>query len=168
MKVETWATDRPIPYARNPRNNQAAVDKVAASLKEFGWRQPIVVDKDGVVVAGHTRLLAAKKLGLEKVPVHVATDLTDAQVKAFRLADNKTGEIADWDHAMLSLELSDLQEFDYDLGMTAFDPAEISKLMGLDINDGSEKPDSFQEYDEGISTDKQCPQCGYKWSGGDK
>src|ERR1035441_11025016 len=84
MKIELWQIDRPLPYAKNPRKiPQSAVDKVAASIKEFGWQQPIVVDVVGVVVVGHTRLLAARKLGLLEVPVHVATDLTDAQCRAY-------------------------------------------------------------------------------------
>lgn len=91
MKIVLWPTDKLIPYARNARTiPQAAIDKVAASIKEFGWQQPIVVDAERVVVAGHVRLLAAKQLGLEQVPVHVATDLTPGQIKAFRLMDNRS------------------------------------------------------------------------------
>src|SRR5262245_34038946 len=106
MEVELWPIDRPIPYARNARKiPPAAVDKVAASIKEFGWRQPIVVDSDAVIIAGHTRLLAAQKLGLTQVPVHVATGLTPAQVKAYRLMDNRSHEEATWDMDLLPLEI---------------------------------------------------------------
>ena len=94
MKVEQASTDSLIPYAHNPRRNQAAISKVAASIKEFGFRQPVVVDSDYLVVVGHTRLEAAKILGLDEVPVHVAKDMTPAQAKAYRLADNRTGEDA--------------------------------------------------------------------------
>ena len=104
------------PYEKNPRNNQEAVDKVAASIREFGFRQPIVVDKDYVIIAGHTRLLAAKKLKLTEVPVLVADDLTDEQAKAYRLADNKTAEFAEWDSDLLSEELADI----FDIDMTDF------------------------------------------------
>src|SRR6476619_5101663 len=98
MEVELWAIDQPVPYARNARKiPPAAVDKVAASIKEFGWRQPIVVDSAAVIIAGHTRLLAAQKLGLKQVPVHVATGLSPAQVKAYRLMDNRSHEEAAWD-----------------------------------------------------------------------
>src|SRR5687768_9899019 len=90
MKIELWSLSRIKPYPGNPRVNDAAVDAVARSIKEFGFRQPIVVDENGVIVVGHTRWKAAKKLGLKQVPVHVATDLTEAQLKAYRLADNKT------------------------------------------------------------------------------
>src|SRR4029453_10413316 len=102
---ELRAVDQIKPYPGNPRDNDAAVDAVAASLREFGFRQPIVVDTDGVVIVGHTRLKAAQKLGLAQVPVHVATDLTEAQVKAYRLADNATNEIAGWNYEMLPIEL---------------------------------------------------------------
>ena len=109
MEIELWPIDRPLPYAKNPRKiPQSAIDKVAASIKEFGWRQPIVVDADGVVVVGHTRLLAARKLGLLEVPVHVAADLTEAQCRAYRIADNRAGEEARWDDKLLKLEISEL------------------------------------------------------------
>ena len=126
MKIELWPIDRPVPYAKNPRKiPQSAIDKVAASIKEFGWRQPIVVDAEGVIVVGHSRLLAARKLGLLEVPVHVAADLTEAQCRAYRIADNRAGEEARWDDELLKLELSELGEL---AGLTAFDPKEIKRL----------------------------------------
>ncbi len=91
MNIEKRSIDEVIPYARNPRANDAAVDAVAASIKEFGFRQPIVVDEAGVIVAGHTRFKAARRLGLDEVPVHVAQGLTEAQIKAYRLAESLTG-----------------------------------------------------------------------------
>lgn len=100
------------PYDRNPRNNDGAVDAVAASIKEFGWQQPIVVDRDGVIIAGHTRYKAAQKLKCKEVPIVVAENLTDEQVKAYRLADNKTGELAGWDFSALEEELAGLAEID--------------------------------------------------------
>lgn len=100
------------PYENNPRNNDSAVDAVAASIREFGWQQPIVVDKDGVIIAGHTRYKAAKKLKLKEVPVVVADNLTDEQVMAYRLADNKTGELAGWDFSALEEELAGLAQID--------------------------------------------------------
>lgn len=126
MKIESWPASRPIAYARNPRKiPQKAVDKVAASIQEFGFRQPIVVDKDGVIVVGHTRLQAAQKLGMAKVPVHVAAELTPAQAKAYRLADNRDGQESTWDDDLLGLELGELGDLDFDLSLTGFDPAEI-------------------------------------------
>lgn len=108
MKIENWEIGKVVPYARNPRNNTGAVDKVKASLKEFGWQQPIVVDPEGVVIVGHTRLLASKELGLTTVPVHVADNLTAEQAKAYRIIDNKSSEFAEWDQELLDLELGEL------------------------------------------------------------
>ena len=131
MNIEMWPIEKPIPYARNARKiSDGAVAKVAASIKEFGWRQPIVVDTQGVIVAGHTRLLAARKLGLATVPVHVAANLTPAQIKAYRLMDNRSHEEAEWDMELLPLELEDLKSLEFDLGLTGFDDDEIGRLLG--------------------------------------
>jgi len=129
MEVDLIPVDALVPYARNPRRNDNAVDAVAASIKEFGFRQPIVVDEDMVILVGHTRHKAAKKLGMAQVPVHVATGLTDAQKKAYRIADNRTNEIAEWDNDLLALELEELRMADFDLGTLAFDEGEIDELM---------------------------------------
>jgi hypothetical protein len=126
MEIEFWPIDRPVPYAKNPRKiPQSAIDKVAASIKEFGWRQSIVVDTDGVIVVGHTRLLAARKLGLLEVPVHVAADLSEAQCRAYRITDNRAGEEARWDDELLKLEISELGAL---AELTAFDPKELTRL----------------------------------------
>lgn len=128
-----------IPYVNNPRNNENAVDKVAASIAEFGFKVPIIVDADNVIVAGHTRYLAAKKLGLETVPVIIAADLTEAQIKAFRIADNKVAEYASWDNDLLKIELEALEGLDYDLSETGLTDVEIESLLNLDdIPDGVE------------------------------
>ena len=129
MQVELTDIQRVIPYARNPRRNEQAIDKVAASIKEYGFRQPIVVDEDMVIIAGHTRLQAAQKLGLSKVPTHIATGLTPAQVKAYRLADNRTGQEAEWDDELLGIELGELSELGFDLDLTGFDDTELDKLL---------------------------------------
>lgn len=112
VQVENWQIKDVKPYANNPRDNDDAVEATANSIKEFGWQQPIVVDKNGVIIVGHTRLKAAKKLKLKQVPVTVAKNLTDEQVKAYRLADNKTGELADWDVDKLDSELNDILNID--------------------------------------------------------
>lgn len=128
--IEQWPIDRPIPYARNARKiSDKAVDKIAASIKEFGWQQPIVVDRDGVIIAGHTRLQAARKLQLTAVPVHVAKDLTDGQVKAYRLMDNRSHQETQWDFDLLGPEIADLQAMSVDLALTGFDASEIDKLL---------------------------------------
>ena len=130
LEVCWWPTEKPIPYARNSRKiPERAIDKVAASIKEFGWRQCIVVDKNGVIICGHTRLLAAKKLGLAQVPVHVARSLTPAQVKAYRLMDNRSHEEADWDLDLLGPELEELRDLDFDLTLTGFDQNEIDSFL---------------------------------------
>jgi hypothetical protein len=104
LVVVLWPIEKPIPYARNARKiSDRAVDKVAASIKEFGWRQPIVVDRENVIIVGHARLLAAKKLGLQSVPIHVAENLTPTQVKAYRLMDNRSHEETDWDWNWISV-----------------------------------------------------------------
>lgn len=100
------------PYPNNPRKNDDAVTATANSIKEFGWQQPIIVDKDNIIIAGHTRYKAAKQLNMDKVPVVVAKNLSKEQVKAYRLADNKTGEIADWDSEFLEDELANIIDFD--------------------------------------------------------
>ena len=147
FKVELRKIEDVKPYDRNPRLNDKAVDAVAASLSEFGFRQPIVVDEDGVIIAGHTRWKAAKKLGLAKVPVHVATDLTPEQVRAYRLADNRTGEIAEWDMAILPIELNELREGGFDMDILAFDDEELGQLMtqAQGVTEGLTDPDSIPE-----------------------
>lgn len=128
--IEQWSIDRPIAYARNARKiSDKAIDKIAASIKEFGWQQPIVVDREGVIIVGHTRLLAARKLQLTAVPVHVAEKLTDAQVKAYRLMDNRSHQETEWDFDLLAPELTELQDMSVDLSLTGFDAAEIDKLL---------------------------------------
>ena len=138
MDVVDLPLERLIPYARNPRKNAAAVATVAASLKEFGWRQPIVVDEEMVILAGHTRLEAARQLGLATAPVHIARGLTPAQARAYRLMDNRASENAEWDEALLGLELGDLQGDGFDLALTGFDDDELNRLLaGLGDEDGA-------------------------------
>lgn len=132
MQVENWQIEDIKPYANNPRNNDDAVESTANSIKEFGWQQPIVVDKNGVIIVGHTRLKAAKKLKLKQVPVIVAENLTDEQAKAYRLADNKTGELADWDVDMLGDELNDI--FNIDMQEFGFEELDESDYQQKDEN----------------------------------
>jgi DNA modification methylase len=130
LHIELWPIDRPKPYPKNAREwNAAAVAKVASSIREYGFRQPIVVDVHGVIIIGHLRLAAAKTLGLKEVPVHIASELTPAQVKGLRLMDNRSHEEAEWDLALLAPELADLSELAFDLGLTGFDPDEIEDFL---------------------------------------
>ncbi len=142
MKTEMRNTAKIKPYEKNPRKNEAAVDAVAKSIREFGFRQPIVIDKSGLIIVGHARWKAAKKLGLAKVPVHVA-DLILAQAKAYRIADNKTNELADWDMDLLGVELEELRGLDFDMESLGFSESELLNIMGLD--EGLTDPDAVPE-----------------------
>ena len=144
MKVQTIPIASVVPYARNPRKNAGAVAKVAASLREFGWRQPIVVDSEMVVVVGHTRLMAAQQLGMAEVPVHVAEGLTANQIKAYRLADNRVHEEAEWDDELLALELGDLRDAGLDLALTGFDEDELARLT-IEQTEGMTDADDVPE-----------------------
>ncbi|MBL7215954.1 MAG: ParB N-terminal domain-containing protein [Phycisphaerae bacterium] len=145
FNIELRSIESIRPYEKNPRQNDDAVDAVAASLTEFGFRQPIVVDADGVIVCGHTRYKAAQQLGLTKVPVHVAKDLTPEQIKAYRIADNKTSDLSDWDYDILPIELSELQDAGFDLGLLAFDEDELSKLLSTEPTEGLTDDDAVPE-----------------------
>jgi ParB-like chromosome segregation protein Spo0J len=126
--TEAWNIERFVDYARNPRKNDHAIDRVAAAIKEFGFRVPIIAKSDGLVVDGHLRLKAAKKLGMEVIPVVLADDLSDAQIKAFRLSVNKMAELADWDMDLLKIEFEELDGLGFDLDLTGFDAGEIEGL----------------------------------------
>ena len=140
-----------IPYENNPRNNEHSVGYVANSIKNFGFKVPIIIDKNNIIVAGHTRLLAAKELKLETVPCIVADDLTEEQIKKFRLADNKVGEFSKWDFEKLEEEL---QELDFDMEQFGF-TSEID--FDADINDFFEEEETKKEKEPKTIT---CPNCG--------
>lgn len=132
MKIQQIKIEKIKPYDKNPRNNQSAVDKVAKSLEEFGWQQPIVLDKNYVIVAGHTRYLAAQKNGYETVPCTIADNLTDKQIRAYRIADNKTSDFSIWDNKLLLEELEGLDDI-----FTGFDLPDFEELSVLDENNNS-------------------------------
>lgn len=152
MKVETWKIEDVIPYENNPRKNDDAVEYVANSIKEFSFLQPIVVDSEGVIIAGHTRAKAAQKLGLTEVPVVVADGLSDDQVKAYRLADNKVAEAASWDWEKLNLELEEIDWFTLDMEQFGFS-------AGVDIDSFFE---DVEETESAPAAPKEvtCPHCG--------
>lgn len=129
------------PYENSPRLNEDAVDLVAASIEEFGFKQPIVVDKDLIIIAGHTRWKAAQKLGLETVPCIQADDLTPAQVKAYRLADNKVAEAAQWDPDALQFELEELDNMDFDMEPFGFETETFSEQIAEDDHFEPEIPE---------------------------
>ena len=161
MKTELWPLERLIDYARNPRKNDHAVDRVAAAIKEFGFRVPIIAKSDGLVVDGHLRLKAARKLGLVEVPVVLADDLTDAQVKAFRISVNRMAELAEWDSELLALELGELGELGFDLDLTGFGEGEIAALTP---SVQPEQESSAKEIDaDGFLLGHRCPRCGMEF-----
>ena len=144
------------PYEKNPRRNEEAVRYVAESINEFGFKVPILIDKNNVIVAGHTRYKAAQKLNLDKIPCIVADDLTEEQIKAFRLADNKVAEKAQWDFELLTAELEELCDFD----MSSF--GFLTDELVLDVSD-----DDFLQ-DTEVTKSKEpktveCPHCGEKF-----
>jgi len=145
MKIELRPQAGIKPYGKNPRINDAAVDAVAESIRRFGFRQPIVVDADGVIVCGHTRWKAAQKLGLAEVPVHVATDLTPEQIRAYRIADNKTNELAEWNLELLPIELAELKDAGIDWSLLGFDQDELAMLLDPGVQQGLTDPDDVPE-----------------------
>ena len=160
MKVEMFPIDRVIPYVQNPKAHpDGQIKKLAGAIAEFKWDQPIVVDKDMVIIKGHGRLMAAQALGIKTVPVVVADYLTPAQVKAARIADNKVAE-SEWFPEALAIELKALEEMDFDLGLTGFDKDELDRFLDV-------IPEvDFKEYDESVEKEVEyleCPECHHKW-----
>lgn len=143
MIIEQRLLESIRPYENNPRENEAGIDAVANSIQEFGWRQPIVVDESSVIVVGHTRYLAALKLGMTEAPVHVAIGLSPAQVQAYRIADNQTSNLSSWDSDKLTQELISLQKQDFNLDTIGFGTDELNRFMhqdGVGITDPDDVP----------------------------
>lgn len=153
-----------IPYARNARtHSEAQIKKIASSIAEFGFINPVITDGKKGIVAGHGRVMAAERLGMEEVPTLEAAHLTEAQKRAYVLADNRLALDAGWDEQLLQIELLDLHDEGFDLSFTGFDLDEIDKLIKEPVGDSP--PEDFDEYDEDIDTEHRCPKCGYEWSG---
>ena len=161
-QLEEWKVSDLVGYARNPRKNDHAVDKVAAAIREFGFRVPILAKSDKTVVDGHLRLKAAKKLGLETVPVMLCDDMTEAQIKAFRISVNRVAEFAEWDDEMLRVEFAELEELGFDLELTGFSLGEIANLNFDGTPLTVESPDDFKEVDES-ELSCICPRCGFEF-----
>ena len=160
MSVEAWPIERVIPFDGNPRNiTEAAIIKVADLIEAFGWRQPIVVDEQAVIIVGHTRRLAALKLGLKTVPVHVAVGLTDQEAAAYRLADNRSNEEASWDMSKLAVSLGDLASAGFDMKLTAFDPPELPGVIPIF---GETADADVKRLDR--RAEVTCPGCGEKFA----
>jgi ParB-like nuclease domain len=150
LTIAWWPIDHVRPHDANPRIiSQAAIDKVAASLQTFGWRQPLVVDADGVLIVGHTRVAAARKLGFTQVPVHVADTLTPEQVRAYRLADNRTHDETAWDEDVLIAELAKVTAADL-IAVTGFDAAELDRYLS-ELANGTAAPGDIGATENGFA-----------------
>ena len=164
MKIELLPLDGLIPYARNSRtHSDEQVAQIAASIKEFGWTNPILIDGESGIIAGHGRLLAARKLGMKEVPVIQLSGMTDTQKKAYIIADNKLALNSDWDDELLKLELDELHDEGFDMGLIGFNADDLSKLMGFDEEieapESSAKEINPDDYKMGCT----CPKCGFEF-----
>ena len=172
MNLEHLPLDDLLPYARNAKlHPPEQVAQIAASIREFGFNAPVLIDGDQGIIAGHGRVLAARKLGLETVPCIRLTHLTPAQKRAYIIADNRLGdtELAPWDWAMLQAEIDSLKEENFDYLLTGFTDDDLAAALesAHETLEGGESaaPDDFKEVDEDIETEHECPKCGYAWSG---
>ena len=147
LQIEQWPIEKLVPYARNPRKNDEAVPRMAGLIREFGFKVPVVARSDGTVVDGHLRLKAASYLGMPQVPVILADEWTEAQVKAFRIAVNKSAEWADWDDDLLKLEIEDLKDLGFDMDLIGFDEIELLEKTEDLEPDGFES-DEFKEFEK--------------------
>lgn len=165
IEIEYWALEKLTPYTRNPRLiPKKAVDKVSDSISEFGFKTPMLVTKEGVLISGHTRLLAAQQLGLSEVPVIVCSDLDEARAAALRLADNRVAQESSWDYELLAVELEELSEFSIDISLSGFDDDEISGMI-LDEPEIREYTEELEVEDkEPEESFVECPKCKYRWT----
>lgn len=154
MEIVNVSIDDLIPYENNPRNNERAIEKVANSISEFGFKVPIIIDKDNVIVCGHTRYLAAKQLKMAQIPCIMANDLTEEQIKAFRLVDNKTSEFASWDYDMLSFELDEINIDMTDFGFVEAEDINIDEFF---VESNVSKNAIVKEK---VKSTISCPHCG--------
>src|SRR5882724_6815391 len=148
-EIQTWNIDRLVPYARNPRKNDAAVDRMSASISEFGFKIPVLARSSGEVVDGHLRLKAARKLKVTEIPVVLCDEWTPAQVKAFRLLVNRSVNWADWDDDLLRLELLELKDLNFDLSLTGFELGELNDYLAAEgPTEGLTDEDAAPELEE--------------------
>jgi len=157
MDIKFIDINKVIPYDSNPRK-KLNVDKVASSISEFGWQQPIVVDKANVIIVGHTRLASAKKLNLKEVPILIA-DISPEKAKAYRIADNRLNEDSSWDYSLLGKEITELLDVNYDLELLGFDAKELENLVTYPEKEEKE----FEEITDNLKTKHTCPSCGYEF-----
>lgn len=159
-KVEKWDIEKLIPYAKNSRtHSDAQIAQIASSMKEWGWTNPILVDEGGTIIAGHGRVLAARKLGIKEIPVMIASGWSDAKKKAYVIADNKLALNAGWDSELLRLEIEELKEVNFDVELLGFNENELKEISAnVNFDVGSEKDQSrLDELEPKIIS---CPHCG--------
>lgn len=162
-KIEKWPIDRLIPYARNARtHSDAQVAQIAASMREWGWTTPVLASPGGQIIAGHGRVLAARKLGIDTIPVMVASGWTDAQTRAYVIADNKLAMNSGWDDELLRLELGELGDLGFDLELTGFDALEMANIFDDGVR--GEPETSTKEIDpDDYKMGCTCPKCGFEF-----
>lgn len=170
LRVETWPIDRLREYEGNPRENDAQVSRMVEAIREFGFRIPIVAKSDGLVIDGHLRLKAAREAGLKEVPVALADELSDVQIKQFRLLANRSANWAAWDDAALKVELADIRSLGGDLGLTGFDASELEDLLAPPDEEGEGDPNAIPDEEPFAVTGMgevwllgakvTCPKCG--------
>lgn len=165
MKIESLPLDRLIPYARNSRtHSDAQVAQVAASIREFGFTNPVLIDAEDGIIAGHGRVMAARKLGLDKVPCIRLAHLSETQRRAYIIADNKLALNSGWDEEMLALELAELREADFDLGLVGFDNFAIEQFLNPPERNDEAPESSGGEIDvDGMQMECACPKCGFEF-----
>ena len=159
MQIEQLSVDDLIPYAKNSRTHSAEqVAQIAASIREFGFTNPVLIDSEGGIIAGHGRVHAARKLGMAEVPCIMLDNLTELQKQAYIIADNKLALNAGWDDELLKIELQDLHAQDFDMGLLGFDAQELSEAMGLEsaLDDASPAPDAGINYQEKFAVLVDC------------
>ena len=165
-KIERRPIGSLIPYARNARtHSDAQIQQIAASMREWGWTNPVLVDEAGGIIAGHGRVLAAQRLQVSEVPVIVASGWTDAQKRAYIIADNKLALNAGWDNELLALEFGELQDLGFDLDLTGFDAGELEALAGSEENDVPQRSTAREVDADAFEMKQECPRCGFEYDG---
>ena len=169
--IEVELTDISQDPANVRRHSERNIESIVASLRAFGQQKPIVIDHRNIILAGNGTYEAAKRLGWQKINVYVS-NLQGVEATAFAIADNRTAELAEWDSVGLAEQLRSLQSSEFDLQATGFLDIELDQMLAMTANSilqtEADPPSDFNEVDESIEVDKECPKCGYKWSGGDE